>query len=59
MKVRVKVYQYANQEDPSRCFVVRLYKQYNSKCPQTGLQTCFILLCSQNLRELYGTQKHL
>ena len=27
-----EVYQYANEKDPSRCFV-RLYKLYNSKCP--------------------------
>ena len=28
-----EVYQYANEQDPRRCFV-RLYKLYNSKCPE-------------------------
>ena len=27
------MYQYANEQDPRRCFV-RLYKLYNSKCPE-------------------------
>ena len=37
-----EVYQYANEEDPSRCFV-RLYKLYNSKCPEDRPPNAFYL----------------
>ena len=37
-----KVYQYANEQDLSRCFV-QLYKLYNSKCPETRPSNAFYL----------------
>ena len=37
-----EVCHYANQEDPSRCFV-RLYKLYNSKCPKNRPANAFYL----------------
>ena len=37
-----EVYQYANEDDPSRCFV-QLYKLYNSKCPENRPSNAFYL----------------
>lgn len=37
-----EVYQYANLENPDRCFV-RLYKLYNSKCPENRPANVFYL----------------
>lgn len=37
-----EVYQYANLENPSRCFV-RIYKLYNSKCPTDRPKNAFYL----------------
>ena len=36
------MYQYANEQDPSRC-LVRLYKLYNSKCPEDRPPNAFYL----------------
>ena len=37
-----EVYQYANEQDPNRCFV-RLYKLHNSKCPKDRPLNAFYL----------------
>ena len=41
-KTPKEVYQYANLENPSRCFV-RLYKLYNNKCPMDRSANAFYL----------------
>ena len=51
-----EVYQYANEQDPRRCFL-RLYKLYNSKCPEDRPPNAFYLTPLPNQRGMFGTRK--